>query len=566
MKKQQQQQVHYHTHNCNPIKGTTPQAIIIKATTMKNYLYPQPHGHQASNNNGSFDDYDSVVGNEFSASVTTGGGGGSKNSDDMDDLSSLGNSQIGPSLSAANSPVRMNLSAAAAASTNHYQWQQQQRVSMTPKSNASSSDSDALCVGDVSMILGSVNGDRIAGGGDVESIGGDSLLIMAPPTNPQSSNWERDAAEWNPKPTHRYDNGTSKYLQLGPLGDELSFGGDNPANIKHPNLSERRNVNTYDDYQDDDDEDTRVGFLPTSKLGNCLMIGSTVLIIGMLAVAVVAILNMNLAFNQQNGSPRWNIDAAAEGANGTIYTPIVPPTLPPSTLTPATSSPTVTTKEASDATVVPTYVTSPTYSPSEDTYSPTGVLTESPIASINNGSSNSTAAPSKEPTTDEPTVSPSKKPTTDEPTPAPSKEPTTDEPTPSPSKAPTTVEPTATNPTPSPVAAASSPTSSPTKQSLLTTGNQAFEEKDVNFHFVADALWVRQDWRKHFKSLNSGFLIHLGSATPEDDCDEIAYERTATSLSYSPIRAFSLPGNDDYPVSFAFAHLHVHLLIVSHVH
>ena len=200
---------------------------------MKNYLYPQPHGHQA-NNNGSFDDYDSVVGNEFSASVTTGGGGGSgsKNSDEMDDLSSLGNSQIGPSLSAANSPVRMNLSAAAAASMNHYQWQQQQRVSMTPKSNASSSDSDALHVGDVSMILGSVNGDRIAGGGDVESIGGDSLLMMAPPTNPKSSNWERDAAEWNPKPTHRYDNGTSKYLQLGPLGDELSFGGDNPANIK----------------------------------------------------------------------------------------------------------------------------------------------------------------------------------------------------------------------------------------------------------------------------------------------------------------------------------------------
>lgn len=508
---------------------------------MKNYLYPQPHGHQA-NNNGSFDDYDSVVGNEFSASVTTGGGG-SKNSDDMDDLSSLGNSQIGPSLLAANSPVRMNLSTAAAASTNLYQWQQQQRVSMTPKSNASSSDSDALHVGDVSMILGSVNGDRIAGGGtDVESIGGDSLLIMAPPTNPQSSNWERDAAEWNPKPTHRYDNGTSKYLQLGPLGDELSFGGDNPANIK-PNLSGRRDVNTYDDYQDDD-EDTRVGFLPTSKLGNCLMIGSTILIIGMLAVAVVAILNMNLSFNQQNGSPRWNVDAAAEGANGTIYTPIMPPTYP----------------------------------------SPTGVLTESPIASINDGSSNSTAAPSKEPTTDEPTPAPSKEPTTDEPTPAPSKEPTsdertpspskeptTDEPTPSPSKAPTTVEPTAsqteamplnttstsapttTKPTPSPVAAASSSTSSPTKQSLLTTGTQAFEAKDVKFNLVADALWVRQDWRKHFKSLNSGFLIHLGSATPEDDCDEIAYERTATSLSYSPIRAFSLPGNDDYPVSFAFA-------------
>ena len=564
---------------------------------MKNYLYPQPHGHQA-NNNGSFDDYDSVVGNEFSASVTTGGGGGSKNSDDMDDLSSLGNSQIGPSLSAANSPVRMNLSAAAAASMNHYQWQQQQqRVSMTPKSNASSSDSDALHVGDVSMILGSVNGDRIAGGGDVESIGGDSLLIMAPPTNPQSSNWERDAAEWNPKPTHRYDNGTSKYLQLGPLGDELSFGGDNPANIK-PNLSGRRDVNTYDDYQDDDDEDTRVGFLPTSKLGNCLMIGSTILIIGMLAVAVVAILNMNFSFNQQNGSPRWNVDAAAEGANGTIYTPIMPPTLPPSTLTPATSSSPTVTEEASDATVVPTYVTSPTYSPSEDTYSPTGVLTESPIASINDGSSNSTAAPSKEPTTDEPTPSPSKEPTTDkptpspskepttdEPTPSPSKEPTTDEPTPSPSKAPTTVEPTAsqteamplnttstsapttTKPTPSPVAASSISTSSPTKQSLLTTGTQAFEAKDVKFNLVADALWVRQDWRKHFKSLNRGFLIHLGSATPEDDCDEIAYERTATSLSYSPIRAFSLPGNDDYPVSFAFA-----ILIcasfdsISHVH
>lgn len=511
---------------------------------MKNYLYPQPHGHQA-NNNGSFDDYDSVVGNEFSASVTTGGGG-SKNSDDMDDLSSLGNSQIGSSLSAANSPVRMNLSTAAAASTNPYQWQQQQRVSMTPKSNASSSDSDALCVGNVSMILGSVNGDRRAGVGDVESIGGDSLLMTAPPTNPKSSNWERDAAEWNPKPTHRYDSGTSKYLQLGPLGDELSFGGDNAANIKHPNLSGRRNVNTYDDYQEDD-EDTRVGFLPTSKLGNCLMIGSTMLIIGMLAVAVVAILNMNLSFNQlKNGSPRWNVDAAAEGANGTIYTPIMPPTSPPSTLTPATSSPTVT-KEASDATV-------------EGTYSPTGVLTESPIASINDGSSNSTAAPSKEPTTDEPTPFPSKAPTTVEPTASqteamPLNTTSTSAPT------------TTTKPTPSPVAAASISTSSPTKQSLLTTGNQAFEAKDVKLHLVADALWVRQEWRKHFESLNTEFLIHLGSATPEDDCDEIAYERTATSLSYSPIRAFSLPGNDDYPVSFTFAVLICSSFDgISHVH
>ena len=84
---------------------------------------------------------------------------------------------------------------------------------------------------------------------------------------------------------------------------------------------------------------------------------------------------------------------------------------------------------------------------------------------------------------------------------------------------------------------------------------------------MADALWVRQEWRKHFESLNTEFLIHLGSATPEDDCDEIAYERTATSLSYSPIRAFSLPGNDDYPVSFTFAVLICSSFDgISHVH
>ena len=86
---------------------------------MKNHLYPQPH--QPSN--GSFDDYDSVIGNEFSVNSTSakgspageGGDGGSNYSDDM---SSLGYSQVGPTNSAANSPARMNVAAAAAASTN----------------------------------------------------------------------------------------------------------------------------------------------------------------------------------------------------------------------------------------------------------------------------------------------------------------------------------------------------------------------------------------------------------------------------------------------------------------
>ena len=537
---------------------------------MKNHLYPQPH--QPSN--GSFDDYDSVIGNEFSVNSTSakgspageGGDGGSNYSDDM---SSLGYSQVGPTNSAANSPARMNVAAAAAASTNPQPWREQ-RTPMTPMSSGSS-DSDGLRVGDVSMILG---GDgRTPSGGDLESVGGDSLFMMSPPVR-QAAHLERDAAEWNPKPTYRYDAGTSKYLQLGPLGDELSYGGDNPANNGGNNGLD---LNAGTD-SDDEDDDRTVGFLPQGRFGHCLIIGSTILVVGALIISVVAILNLNAVVNKQNDSSKLNIDAAG-GVNDVIpatFAPIVPP----STLAPT----------------VPATTMSPTSEPTIVTDSPTPMpqkLTESPIALVLNVtespvSSNSTAAPSKEPTTDEPTPSPIssapfKEPTTDQPTniptaatPSPTSSApitafTTVEPTSTPFKAPSTSKPSTnetiaaplitTSPTTSPSKSPTTeeptvslePTLSPTKQSLLTTGHAAYDTQDVHFYLVSDDLYVRQEWKKQFGKLSNSrarFMIHVGSATPiSEDCPEEAYSRTETSLSFSPVRAFSLPGNNDYPVS-----------------
>lgn len=522
---------------------------------MKN-LYPQPH--QASN--GSFDDYDSVIGNEFSVNSTSAksgtAGGGSNNSDDMDDLSSLGNSHFGPN-SAANSPVRMNLAAAAAASTNAQPWRQQ-HAPMTPLSSGSY-DSNALRVGDVSVILGD-DSSRLPGGSgdDIESIGGDSLLMMPPPAR-----LERDAKEWKPTQTHAYDAATSKYLQLGPLGDELTFGGDNnsAANNNHPRFTGGRdNLNADADY-DDEDDDTHVGFLPQGRFGACLMIGSTMLVVGALVIAVVAILNLNAASNSQNDSPKFNIDAVG-GVNDVIPTTLTPTA--PSTVAPTVPAPT------HGPTYEPTYLTDyPTPMPQK--------TNESPIIA-----SNSTTALSKEPTTDEPTPSPTKAPVTDEPTSAPSKAPTTVEPTAgeteAPSKAPSTdaptpspteaaplstsspsKAPTSDEPTASPIETASisnvtsSPTQSPTPQSLLSTGSDAFDRQDVHLYLVSDDLYVRQEWKSNFEKLGNNkakFLFHVGSATPSsDDCPEEAYGRTEKSLSFSTFRAFSVPGNNDYPVS-----------------
>jgi hypothetical protein len=513
---------------------------IIQNEAMKNHLYPQPH--QALN--GSFDDYDSVIGNEFSVNSTgaRSGAGVSNNSDDMDDMSSLGNSHLGPN-SAANSPARTNLAAAT-----------QPHVPMTPLSSGSP-ESDALYVGDVSVILGSVDGGRIHyGGGDVESIGGDSLLMASPPAR-QATHLDRDAAEWNSSITHGYDAGTSKYLQLGPLGDELSFGGENAANINHPQYTGGSDLNVDAD-NDDEDDDTVVGYLPRGRFGQCLLIGSTMLVVFALVVAVVAILNLNSLSN--NDASRFNIDAV--GGVSDVAATNSTPTVPPSTLAPT----------------VPATTNSPTFKPT-NAHDPTAMpqkATEAPIASI------STASPFKEPTTVEPTksptaatpsptsIAPSKAPTTAEPTAAPSKAPTTDAPTPSPteaaplstsspSKAPTSDEPTA-----SPVGtgstsnATSSPVPTPSSQSLLTTGSDAFDFQDVHFYLVSDDLYVRQEWKRYFADLDTvqgQFLIHVGSATPSsDDCPEDAYTRTETSLSFSPLVAFSLPGNNDYPVSFTW--------------
>jgi len=565
---------------------------------MKNHLYPQPH--QPSN--GSFDDYDSVIGNEFSVNSTSakgspageGGDGGSNYSDDM---SSLGYSQVGPTNSAANSPARMNVAAAAAASTNPQPWRQP-RTPMTPMSSGSS-DSDGLRVGDVSMILG-VGDGRTPSGGDLESVGGDSLFMMSPPVR-QTAHLERDAAEWNPKPTYRYDAGTSKYLQLGPLGDELSYGGDNAAN----NGGNGLDLNAGGADSDDEDDDRTVGFLPQGRFGHCLIIGSTILVVGALIISVVAILNLNAVVNKQNDSSKLNIDAAG-GVNDVIpvtFAPVVPPstqapTVPPSTLAPTVPATTI--RPTSEPTIV---TDSPTPMPQKLTESPMALVlnvTESPV------SSNSTAAPSKEPTTDEPTPSPftsapSKEPTTDQPTniptvatPSPTSSApitafTTVEPTSAPFKAPSTSKPSTnetivapistTSPTTSPSKSPTTekptvslePTLSPTEQSLLTTGHAAYDAQDVHFYLVSDDLYVRQEWKKQFGELSNSrarFMIHVGSATPiSEDCPEEAYSRTETSLSFSPVRTFSLPGNDDYPNcpdrSLAWKHYSDHLMNVN---
>ncbi|KAL7492503.1 hypothetical protein ACHAWT_001838 [Skeletonema menzelii] len=555
---------------------------------MKNELYPQPY----QTTNGSFDDYDSVIGNEFSvnsASTKNNNADGGGDSHYSDDMSSLGHSHMGPP-SAANSPARMTTASAAAASTNPQSWRPQ-RTPMTPMSSGSSDD--GLHVGDVSVILAGGNGRTPGGGGDIESVGGDSLFMMSPPVV-QPSRLERDATEWNPKPTHRYDAGTSKYLQLGPLGDELSFGGNNASNNNHPNFQSGLNLNAGADSDDEDDE-TTVGFLPQGRFGNCVMIGSTILVVGALIISVVAILNLNAIMNNQNDSPKFNIDAAG-GMNDVIpatLAPTVPPstlapTVPPSTVSP-TSEPTV---ETDSPTSDPTVVTdSPTSEPIVVTDSPTAMPivlvlndTDSPVSSI------STVAPSKEPTTDAPTniptlatpaptsSAPSKEPTTDTPTniptlatPAPTSSAPieaimTDEPTPAPSKAPTASQPTndgtevgsLTTTPPSKAPSTDSPTIShqptlsPTKQTLLTAGTGAFNEnQDIRFYLVADDLYVRQYWKNKFEKLvdsRSRFMIHVGSATPaSEDCPEEAYERTEKSLSFSPVRAFSVPGNNDYP-------------------
>ncbi len=546
---------------------------------MKNNLYPQFGAL-----NGSFDDYDSVIGNEFSVDSTSaknsGGDGG--NSNYSDGMSSLGNSHLGLN-SAANSPIRMNISSAAAASANPQTWREQQRTPMTPMSDESS-DSNALEVGDVSVVLG--NTGKTPGIGDVESVGGDSLFMMSPPVRQTSSHLATDAAEWNPKA------GTSQYLQLGPKGNELLFGdkADKAAYDNYPTFNNELDLNAdvYSDEDDEeDDDDATIGFLPQGRLGNCIMISSTLLVVGALVISVVAILNLTSVLNNQNDNSKLNIDAAGGGVNDVITVTLAPsvpistiaPTVPPTTISP-TSEPTVLTDS-------PT--ATPTAEPTIVTVSPTAM----PIALVLNETESpvspniSTLAPTKEPTTDTPTngptvttpsptsSAPTKEPTTDTPsnvptvstssstssaptyapttdeesTTAPSKGPTTIEvdigalETPLPSKAPTTEEPTLSF----------QPTLSPTEQTLLTVGAGAFNKKDIHFYLVSDALYVRQYWKNKFEKLGnnrSRFLFHLGSATPaSEDCPEEAYYRTAKSLSFSPLRAFAVPGNNDYPVS-----------------
>lgn len=210
--------------------------------------------------------------------------------------------------------------------------------------------------------------------------------------------------------------------------------------------------------------------------------------------------------------------------------------------------------------------------------------------------------PTSSPTTNMPTspsmtVSPTVGPSSSNPTISPSSEPTSSHPTPSPSSSPVTANPSLTasnqpssspNPTilavttgvPTETAAPTisiarsvpsvhptvtfRPTSLPSKNprnriSLVPTssiqptwsfGGGATEEGDASFYLMADGGSNRNFWTDKLGGLNESthkFMVHLGSATRVIDyCDSIAYYRTESSLSVSPVPVYSIPGNNDW--------------------
>ena len=81
----------------------------------------------------------------------------------------------------------------------------------------------------------------------------------------------------------------------------------------------------------------------------------------------------------------------------------------------------------------------------------------------------------------------------------------------------------------------------------------ANETGDATFYLMADGGSGDGDsWRErlagHSVADGQKFLVHVGSAIRRvDDCDLTAYYKTQHSLSASPVPAYSLPGNNDWP-------------------
>lgn len=96
----------------------------------------------------------------------------------------------------------------------------------------------------------------------------------------------------------------------------------------------------------------------------------------------------------------------------------------------------------------------------------------------------------------------------------------------------------------------------------------------MTFFLMADGGTNTEVWKKKLENLpveEHAFLVHLGSATRVvDNCEDTAYSRTQLSLSASPIVAYSLPGNNDYPEcddpARGWEHYEQHMMDVNTMH
>ncbi|KAL3790408.1 hypothetical protein HJC23_013580 [Cyclotella cryptica] len=187
-----------------------------------------------------------------------------------------------------------------------------------------------------------------------------------------------------------------------------------------------------------------------------------------------------------------------------------------------------------------------------------------------------TISPSSDPVTRIPTLTP-----TINPSDPPTIPPSTRTPSASPSDAPVTTAPTTLAPTSRPssqptmqpsvlptVAPSGAPTGGPSKKPTMqptvkpttsmapsfTVGSEAATYGDATFYLMADGATNVGFWREKLERLQvnqtgAKFLVHLGSTVRKvDDCLESAYAKAALSLQSTPVSAYALPGNFDWPL------------------
>ncbi|KAL7516870.1 hypothetical protein ACHAWX_001844 [Stephanocyclus meneghinianus] len=362
------------------------------------------------------------------------------------------------------------------------------------------------------------------------------------------------------------EEGTTK--RLGPLGDEMSYAHETDTDIveKHaPSGDLHLPMEDADVLPDEMEEEQlrRSGILPewlaaSNSRMKSLLVVSAAMIVGSFVMAMVALVANSWWANDKHANPNMEsgLDAALTAQRGGVSTTVTSAGVPPWSEVPS---------------ILPTM--KPTKSPEKKSKAPVSIVTGEGSIPLTTASTNAAVTVTEATATSTtvevvaPSITTVMPPTqtltsTESPTypsktlnSSPSDVPVATAPTPPSTQRPvaqSTSQPTSKITSLSPTRPSNKPTSSMAPS--LTLGSEATIYGDATFYLMADGgtnvgFWKEKLNRLQVNQTGAEFLVHLGSAIRKvDDCLESAYAKTGVSLQSTPVSAYALPGNFDWPL------------------